>query len=215
LSAILGGSANSWARFSALIAVACVILTLSRGGIAITGFATFAIFLFTLIRYRDPKLLRFVLLGLVAAGALWLKAGDNILARFDNASEASAEARNHFEDMARLMLDAHPVSGVGMNHYSLENSRKYADKVDLPEIDRGGVAHHFYWLTLAELGYLGLFAVLWLFLLPVFMALRRSTQCGPGPCGDLLQGVAIGIGAILLQGTLEYNSCGPSADREH
>lgn len=207
LSVVLGGdgSRGRWASAGALTAAASVVMTLSRGGLAMLVLSTVVVFAMAAYRHRNPRMMRYVLLGALAAAVVWIRAGDTIMARFTDAPDASAEARDHFVDMARMMLDDYPILGVGLNNYSYANQYSgYADAVGLPAIDRGGVAHHVYWLTLAELGYLGLFAFLAVYLLPVGRAFRGALTSGRSARGDVLQGIAVGVAAVLFQGTLEY-----------
>lgn len=205
LSVALGRERNRWATVGALVAAASVIMTLSRGGMAMLVLTSLLCFTLAAYRHRNPRLLRVALVGLLAIGAVWIRAGDTIVDRFLAAPDASAEARDHFEHMAAMMLDDYPVLGVGMNNYSYANQfMGYADVANVPEIDRGGVAHHVYWLTLAELGYIGLVAFLLAYSLPVLRALRATMAAGRTGRGDVLQGMAIGVAAVLIQGTLEY-----------
>jgi hypothetical protein len=205
LSVLLGRQPNRWALVGTLAASASVVMTLSRGGMAMLILCSLLIFAFAAFRHRNPRLVRVAVLGMLAGVAVWLKAGDTIVDRFLDAPDASAEARHHFEDMAAMMVDDYPVLGVGMNNYSYANEfAGYADAADVPDIDRGGVAHHVFWLTLAELGYVGLVAFVLVYLVPVLRSLRATLAAGRSARGDVLQGMALGVAAILVQGTLEY-----------
>jgi O-antigen ligase len=205
LSVLLGRGRNRWATIGTLAALGSVVMTLSRGGLAMTVLSAIVIFLLAAFRYRNPRLLRVAAVGVLLAVVVVLRAGDTIVERFSEAPDASAEARHHFEDMAAMMLDDHPNLGVGLNHYSHANVHDgYADAAKVPEIDRGGVAHHVYWLTLAELGYVGLIAFLLVYMLPVLRGLRETLRAGRTAAGDVIQGMSVGVAAILFQGTLEY-----------
>ncbi len=205
LAISLGPSRSRWSYAGVLATVGCVVLTLSRGGIAMTLMASVIVFAFSAYRHRDPRLIRVAILGLIALVGLGIKAGDTIQERFTKAPDASAHARVLFEDMAELMVKDHPVFGVGLNHYSHANSVRYADIVGIPEVDRGGVAHHVYWLTLAELGYPGLMVFLLMYCIPVLRAFRHAVSAPIAVHGDLLQGLAVGVLAVLVQGQLEYS----------
>jgi hypothetical protein len=205
LSVSLGPARSRWASAGALAALGCVVLTLSRGGIAMILLASVAVFLLSAYRHRDPRLIKIALVGLLGIAAVGIRAGDTLTERFTEAPDASAHGRDLFEKMAERMVEDNPFVGVGMNHYSYANEHLgYADEVGMPEIDRGGVAHHVYWLTLAELGYQGLAAFLLMYIIPVLRAFRHALTTAVAVNGDVLQGLAVGTMAVLIQGQLEY-----------
>jgi hypothetical protein len=205
LSISLGPGRSRWSLAGAVASVGCVVLTLSRGGIAMTLLSSVLVFLMSAYRHRDPRLIRVAIVGALLIGAVAVKAGDTITERFAKAPDASAHGRDLFEEMADLMVRDSPLVGVGLNHYSYANSEQgYADAVGMPEVDKGGVAHHVYWLTLAELGYPGLIAFLLMYFIPVLRGFRHAISARVPVHGDVLQGLAVGIMAVLIQGQLEY-----------
>jgi O-antigen ligase len=205
LSISLGPGRSRWSLAGVLASVGCVVLTLSRGGIAMTLLSSVLVFLMSAYRHRDPRLIRVAIIGALLIGAVAVKAGDTLTERFTKAPDASAHARDLFEEMAELMVEDSPLVGVGLNHYSYANSEEgYADAVGMPEVDKGGVAHNVYWLTLAELGYPGLMAFLLMYCIPVLRGFRHAFGATVAVHGDVLQGMAVGVMAILIQGQLEY-----------
>jgi O-antigen ligase len=175
----------------------CVVLAQSRTSLVLFGVAGVLTFAGSVRRRFDGRKVRWALFGLLAATALLSVSLDSILDRFAQAPKESAEARDHFNEAAALMLGDHPLLGIGINQYShVLSAGGYADTVGVLEIDRHGVAHHLYWLTLAELGALGFLAYLALLLPPMFRAagpvLDRRLR------GDVRADVLLGLGAGYL-----------------
>ena len=147
-----------------------------------------------------------IALGVVFAGLVVLgQSLDSLIARFENAPKSSAEARHRFNDAAAMMLADHPLTGIGINHYSHAVSEMgYGDRAGVLAVDRHGVAHHVYWLTLAELGLLGLLAYLGTLLPPLVRALRGAFRARGDPRADVLLGLSAGLTVTYLQGLMEW-----------
>lgn len=203
----------TWLPASALAAgTVAVALSLSRGALTVFVFvtaATYAVFLARRISFRT---LTFAVLGMFFAAGLIIRAGDTIFERFRSASAVSAEDRLRFNEAASLMLREHRF-GVGMNQYSLVLARGgYFARVGLdhdvsgqPDGDRfAGIAHNIYWLTLAEMGYLGLFSLFLVLFGPLWLAFRRGWRARGTPTGDLLLALAIGLAGLHATGLLEW-----------
>lgn len=132
-------------------------------------------------------------------------AADTIIRRFQEAPESSEEARKEFNAAARDMARDHAL-GVGLNNFSralTENESYHAHLVVMKSEEQGGVAHHIYLLTAAEMGWsaLGVFLlVLGRFLaIPAWTGLRT-----PGFDGGLQISFALGMMALHTQGLLEW-----------
>ncbi len=180
-----------------------VLLTLSRGGMAMLVLGCGVVFVGSLARRPTTRKAKMAGLAMLALAAVLLKAYDTIVERFLHAPKSSEEARELFEEAAAHMLKERP-SGVGLNMFShtLEAGGVGA-QVGLPEGDRSGIVHNLYYLTAAELGWLGLASFVWLVLTPLWWALRGAIR-RPGVNGDFALGVAASIAATLLQGKLEW-----------
>lgn len=182
----------------------CIVLALSRGALLMFAFAVGIVFIGSIVRrFSRRKLYTTILLG-IAATVLLGKSLDTIVERFVTAPEASVTARGRFEAAAQAMLEDHPL-GIGLNNYShvLEHGG-YADDFDMPEVDRAGLAHHVYWLTAAELGYLGLLSYLWLIAAPWWTAVRGALRLKGDVRGDILLGCAAGMTAMHIHGLAEW-----------
>ena len=125
-------------------------------------------------------------IGLVAASSLERRfATDPLLDYDERAALVSASAR---------MLSDFPM-GVGGNNFGLvNNTLGYAEEAEIAWTSRAAIVHNIYWLTLAETGYLGFFALVILLIRPLFVALRCGWRNRRDERGDLL----IGFGTSLL-----------------
>jgi O-antigen ligase len=133
---------------------------------------------------------------------LLAKSLDTILERWSGAPKASEEARVLFNEAARAMLNDHSF-GIGINMYShvLEHGG-YADRLGMAPVDRSGVAHHIYWLTAAELGYVGLAAYALLLIAVLVLAIKAARARDVR--GDIALGIAAGLFVTYVHGTSEW-----------
>lgn len=194
-----------WAAFGAGSMTS--IATLSRGGMAtmVMGYL-FLVPIMLFLRQSAGKLVK----KLAALTVMFLASLPAVIAvlpqvieRFQTAPEASAHARDVFNELAQRMGDQ-SFFGVGLNNYSFQGEfTQY--KQYLPPIDQGGLAHNIYWLNYAELGPLG--PVLWTLMMLGFMLamllfiLRRDD----GVERVFSIGVLTGFVIAMLIGMLEWN----------
>ncbi|RLB46201.1 MAG: hypothetical protein DRJ42_28230 [Deltaproteobacteria bacterium] len=185
-------------------AAICVVLALSRGALMMFGFACGLVILGSL--YRQVTRRKIYITLFLAFGALLVlgKSADSIIERFVTAPAASVAARHRFEDAAKAMIEDN-IFGVGINQYSyvLEH-HGYADEFDMPPVDRDGLAHHIYWLTAAELGWLGLLAYLWLIATPWWTAVWGALRSKGDVRGAVMLGCAAGMTAMHVHGVAEW-----------
>ncbi|MBW2463596.1 MAG: O-antigen ligase family protein [Deltaproteobacteria bacterium] len=185
-------------------AAICVVLALSRGALMMFGFACGLVILGSL--YRQVTRRKIYITILLAFGTLLVlgKSADSIVERFVTAPAASVAARDRFEDAAQAMVEDN-VFGVGINQYSyvLEH-RGYADEFEMPPVDRDGLAHHIYWLTAAELGWLGLLVYLWLIATPWWTAAWGALRSKGDVRGAVMLGCAAGMTVMHAHGVAEW-----------
>lgn len=201
----LGGNGGRLAMVAVVAGALCHVLALSRGGMVLFVVACGVVFGTSFARKPTSKKAK--ILGLAALGVLGVlaKSLDTIMERFTKAPAGSEEGRKLFEAAARAMHADHPF-GVGINHFShVLDVRGYADRIGIPLVDRNGIVHNIWWLTLAELGTLGLLAFVALYGSPVLLALRRAFFGRPGVARDLLLGWGAGLAVTLVQGKLEWS----------
>jgi hypothetical protein len=183
------------------------VATLSRGGIAtmVMGYAMvvpLVLFLKQSTTKLTKKMAALGVMGVAALPALAMVL-PQIIERFQTAPEASARARDVFNELAQKM-GSESFFGVGLNNYSFYG--EFTDfKQYLPPIDQGGLAHHIYWLHYAELGPLG--PILWTLLMLGFMLpmLRFILKRDDAVERVFTVGVLAGFVIAMLIGLLEWN----------
>jgi O-antigen ligase len=182
-----------------------VISTYSRAGTALNLFAIISVIGFIIIRNRQLKatLISLILISGMSFGALM--AADSVLERIQNAPVSSEEARDEFNDIAKRMASEN-LLGVGLNHfsYALTNNQDYRENlIVMKNEEQGGVAHHIYLLTAAEIGYFGLF----LYLLMISKFLFKSFWYSINNNDEfayLCWGVMIGLCTLYASGFFEW-----------
>jgi hypothetical protein len=198
----MSGRAKPYAPLVVGCAGISTIASLSRGGMLMFAFATglgcFAAF----ARGYHPRKAKIVAGLLVAASLVLARSLDTIIERFTTAPKESEEARVLFNKAAKMMADEHPF-GIGINMYSyVLDHGGYADRLHIEPGDRNGIAHHIYWLTAAEVGYVG--AVAYVLIIASVLVSVFRTALMKGVRGDLGLGMLLGLSTMTLQGTAEW-----------
>jgi hypothetical protein len=181
-----------------------IILTLSRGAMAMFALGGVLVFALSCMRRLQPRKIALAACGVLFATLALVRAWDSIVDRFLNAPEESAESRVQFEAAARLMAHENPL-GVGINQFSLvlENGG-YAERVGITGYDASAIVHNLYWLTAAEVGWAGLAAYLMVLLHPLLQALWHGLRARHDVRGDVLIGLGTGLFLLYFQGKLEW-----------
>jgi len=184
------------------------VATLSRGGMAtmVMGYmmiTPIALWLKQRRRKRGKKFAAIGVMGLAALPALAVVL-PQIIKRFETAPEASAHAREVFNEVAQSMGQAH-FFGLGLNNYSFGSNFMPQYRDLLPPIDQGGLAHHIYWLHYAELGIAGV--TLWVIMMVGFIVilLRFVIKRRDSPERVFATGLLAAFCVAMLIGKLEWN----------
>ena len=172
--------ASLWFGFLTFLCVIAVILTISRGGLAVLVLGIWINTIFLLPRHLSPKNIGMISLGAVMAGLVLIMAMDTLLNRFVNQQSAADDMayRGLYNAEARLMVKEHPW-GVGFGNFSAWSWCRYAAQVD-PDLPPGTPAHNNWYLTLGEVGVPGVIAlaILWLryftLAIPFYFRFRRE-----------------------------------------
>lgn len=181
-----------------------VVLTLSRGAMTMFALGGLTVFVVSTIRRPTAAKVRAGLGGIAVGVALVLRAWDTIVDRFLHAPKESAEGRVQFEAAASMMLGDNPL-GVGMNGFSLAlGEGGYGAKVGVFGYDATGIVHNIYWLTAAEVGYLGFLAFVAVLASPVVTAFVGAARAKGDVRGDVLLGLGVGLLLMDFQGKLEW-----------
>ncbi len=131
---------------------------------------------------------------------------DSIIDRFLNAPEASGEARDEFNIAAQIMAGDNAF-GVGLNSFSrvLSDTPRYSSHIVIMEDEeKSGVAHHIYWFTAAEMGYVGVTGFVLVIGRFTLLALWGSWKGRKQLEGALLFGLFVGASALHAHGLLAW-----------
>lgn len=197
---------RSWHVAAIGSAAFIVVATGSRGALVSMGVAMAICFLF--IRFHHVTTRRIILMTLMCLGAVGggIKASDTVMERFMNAPKSSQEARDSFNLSARRMGHDFPF-GVGLNNFShMAGHTEYGDTAFnlARDVRDDGVAHHIYWLTIAELGYPGFL----IFLVMILTVQARSLGLALWARDPLVRTLAVGcfagLASLHFQGLLEW-----------
>ncbi len=201
---VLTGQGGRLAQASCVASAICVVLSLSRGSMALFVVALALVFVGACARKVSWRILGVSALTATGGIVLLVQSYDTIVQRFLTAPEASKEARHAFNEVAAAMLNDH-VLGIGMNQFSLVLNLKYADKFGIPDIDRDGLVHNVFWLTASELGYVGLMVFVVLLMTPLWIAIPQALNRRRAGQRDVMWGLVVGLGVVIVQGTLEWS----------
>lgn len=201
-------------RIAVTGAVLAIVMSLSRGSMAIFSLQLALMAVVSLMRSPTSWKVVILSIGLLGAGGAVLKASDTIVDRFTHAPPESGETRSIMNAASSAMLSDHPL-GIGINQYSVVGVRgayfkRAAEDRSGPRNPSGeapqygGIVHNIYWLTAAELGYVGFLAFAWLLLSPLCLAFWHGWRTHNDIRGDLLLGISVGLLGLYLHGTLEW-----------
>jgi len=199
---MLGGQGRPWTWGVVALAAMCDVFSLSRGGMMMFVLASALVAVVSMA--RGPSAHKVKVLSMIGFGGALalLKSIDTIIQRFLLAPKESELARKLFNKAAKAMADEHPF-GIGINMYSFVlDHGGYADRLNIEPGDRNGIAHHIYWLTAAETGYVGVTAYVLMLLTVFFSAVRLGFRKGVE--GEVGVGIAAGLLVTYMQGFAEW-----------
>jgi len=179
LDRVRGGERGRWflgvAAFWLAAALACLVLTYSKGGwVAFAvGMAAFALMLGRALLRRHARLVAGVVAAAAAAFALLL-ATKVVPVQIFRDFVTSFDIRVGYWQGALSMARDHPVGGVGLGTFG-DRYPRYRPLLAHPAQD----THNDYLQVLAELGVPGLLAFLWL-----WAACLRNAFAGPAPAPE-------------------------------
>jgi O-antigen ligase len=184
------------------IGLAALIFSLCRGA-WITTPISFSIVFFVLFKdrlSRLPTILFFLLAGSFLLGVLHLTF-PLIEKRLTADDYGSAAGRMPLNEAALSLIKRFPVVGVGLNNLA-EVFHKY-DKTGKSRIIRGaGIVHNLFLWVWAEVGTIGLFSFLWIFI-SVFWIIRNLLFKANLWHKGLLIGIGAGLFAHLIHGLVD------------
>lgn len=201
---IIEGRSSRLAALAVASAVLTNLLTVSRGALFFLGLGSCLVYFLSLLRGRTVRKATIGFVGLLLAPALLFVAMNTLSSRSSEEKEQSLLLRRQYEDAASLMLKEHPF-GVGPNHFTVMLvANGYGDRTGIDWSQRVAIVHNIYWLTAAEMGYMGVVALLMLLFTPMIIALRYSFLGRGDPRGDMLLGLGVGLAIVNVHGLFEW-----------
>lgn len=162
------------------LAALCVLMTISRGGLMAMAAGMGLAFMLLISRNVTVKNGVLVMIGTVAATIMLAMAADTLMNRFFGEQDAEEDLayRGLYNEQAKLMSSEHPF-GIGAGNFSAYSWDRYAEMVD-PELPPGTPPHNLWFLTLGEMGYGGLIALilLWLRFYQMAIPFAMFGKCG-------------------------------------
>jgi len=198
-----------WCAIGAVCAAIATFRSYSRGAIAMIpvayGIATLCSFLSTRKRRVFKRILPFAVMGAIGVALLLPK----IIERFKEAPEASGNTRIELACCAREMIAAEPITGVGINNWSIKMQPPYlyqdraSEKLGY-DLNYTGIVETVYLLVMAECGIPAFCAMIAWFLWYWFSSLRLVWKLKGTPWSFVPAGLLGGLTAAYLQSCLEW-----------
>lgn len=190
--------------------VGVVVMTVSRSAVVAYFLAIAATLAFSWIYFRSGRNVILLAFGVLGFAAVFAVGYDTLLDRFYyRASVADSMAeRNLFNEQAVLMAQDH-LLGVGLGNFSAWSWEKYADVVS-GEVEPGVPAHNIFYLTLGELGYLGLILLLVIWIRSYQLAWRAWQWNRYNFQAALLFGLVMATFVLLSQSLLHFSYRNPA-----
>ncbi len=189
---VLKGHYRLWRWLVVLFlgAMVTLVLTDSRAGQGAFALALATVIYLSWRYFRDVtgKEQKYAMLAMLGiAGVLYF--GPHVVERMNlGVEDASKTWRREANEMAYQAWQTSPITGIGLNNLS------YWTRLESNETEQKAFTHNIYLLARAEMGLLGMFALLTLLLVPVHSAWKtvRFSVSNRVDC------VALGMGAGIL-----------------
>lgn len=208
LAMLLAGNKSKLYLLGVAGGLAAVAAGASRGSIAALGVGLVVLVLCSVSRHATSR--KFGLIGilavLVAAASPVLYQG--LAKRFDNVAEVSQvdDERQAFVRAASAMFSDNPL-GVGANRYTFVGiTQGYSARAGVTWAagSQTAVVHNLYWLTAAELGWLGLLTLPPLLLLIIIRGFAFAFTQRRDPRGDVVLGFTCAVLVTAWQSFYEW-----------
>lgn len=208
LALLLAGERNKLIMlgvFSALVAVA---LGASRATTAFVAVGIALLFFLSMARQSTPHKWKIFGLAVAALALIVPITISSFQERFAGRSTAEEpyDERAAFERAANMMWSDHPM-GVGANQYVVTaNVEGYSQRAGVVwnAGSRSTNVHNLYLLTAAEMGWIGLIAVVLLVVGPVVRGVHFAFRHRNEPRGDIVLGASAAIFVVVLHGFVEW-----------
>ncbi|CAN5862623.1 hypothetical protein BH11VER1_BH11VER1_19920 [soil metagenome] len=200
----------------------CILLSVSRAGLAAYAVGSALIVFFAWLRRPSGRVAAFTIMGAFGAVVVWLFALNSFRARLEEVATSSQVVAEDLRDIlnkqSAAMLHDHPLSGVGWNNFGVANSRgrgdEYSALLEAWDAERGftiydenyyanPLTESLYWLWLSETGYPGLAVFLLFCAATVWWAARVAWSQRGTLAGSVAAALALALLICYLHGTVE------------
>jgi O-antigen ligase len=206
LAMLLAGDRSKLLMWGVAGGLAAVALGASRGTYLFLAVGVVLLCLFTLARGITTRKLQVLgvaaLMGLVAAPFIY----NNIQQRYSTMQVTEYDERAAFEAAASAIFEDHPM-GVGAGRYVFTaNVGGYSARAGVTWAgnSRNATVHHLYLLTAAELGWIGLIAIIMFLLAVIWKGFRFALGNKRDPRGDIVLGCTVAVLATALHSLYEW-----------
>jgi hypothetical protein len=209
---ILAGE-RSWSRL--LIAGPAIMMSAVTGSRGVTGFALIGgvlAYFQSLYHSATARKIKIGFIGAIAAAILVPLAIWQLQTRFaheqesDIGDETEYDERGAYIKAAGMMLHDHPL-GVGANNFTLvANINGYYEKAGVAPVyfSRNGIVHNIYWLTLGELGYPGIVALLALIILPIYKGFSAAIKYRGRKEAEVAGALTVSLAICFIHSAYEW-----------
>lgn len=207
LALMLSGRNSLIGAAGPIAGIAVAIFTASRATIGLAGAGLVGLLSLSLLRRPTSRKWSMAALGAVVLAAATPLALGSLNQRMTAAPlTGDYDERAAFERSAWMMITDHPM-GIGSNQFvSVANVGGYFDRGGVIAVygSRSAHVHNVYLLVLAETGFIGFAAFIWLLLAPITVALRGAFRFRRDPRGELLLGLGFSLIVVALHSLYEW-----------
>lgn len=193
--ALLLSGEKGWQTIAVpIIGVMIIIFTTSRASLGFAAAGLSLLFAFSMVRKWTPRMTRMLVAAVVTLALLSPVVYRQFSYRFYSAEvEADDGGRSTLNNAAQMIFTDHPM-GIGANNYVVvATTQGYSERANVNYQNRDAYPHNIYWATAAEVGWLGIVALVILLSRPLLLALRYSWRNRKDRRGDLLLGLATSL----------------------
>lgn len=204
IALILAGPATVLTTLAPIAALPTCFFTVSRGTLLFFGAGSVLVYLASAFRSYSLRKATIGLIGLALVSAAVPLALATLGTRSTAEQAESMRLRQQYVSAASMMLQEHPL-GIGPNHFTVMLvAGGYGERAGIDWSQQVAIVHNIYWLTAAEMGYLGVVALVILFSAPLLSALRYGLQWRPDRRGDVLLGLGVGLTVFYAHSFFEW-----------
>lgn len=182
-----------------------VVMTVSRSALVAYLFAVTASLMFAWWSFRSVRNATFVSLGILGVLIVLTVSYDTLAHRFYHESSVSGSMseRQLFNKQA-VMMAQDRFLGAGLGNYSAWSWEKYADEVG-EVVEPGVPAHNIWFLTLGELGWLGVLVFLAIWIRTYQIAWRSWSSSTHSLTTAIVFGITLAMVSLLSQSLVHHS----------